>query len=130
MIAAPLTALITVAALIYTVILSMRVGALRGKTGVDAPAVTGDPLFERAFRVHANTVEQLVLFVPVLWLSVGVIGDMWTALIGLVWIVGRVLYAITYMKDPAKRGPGMMITFAATVILMLITLYGVAAAFI
>ena len=130
MIAAPLTALITVAALIYTVILSMRVGALRGKTGVDAPAVTGDPIFERAFRVHANTVEQLVLFIPVLWLSVWVIGDMWTALIGLVWIVGRVLYAIAYMKDPAKRGPGMMITFAATVILMLITLYGVAAAFI
>ena len=130
MIATPLTALITVAALIYTVILSMRVGALRGKTGVDAPAVTGDPIFERAFRVHANTIEQLVLFIPVLWLSVGVIGDMWTALIGLVWIVGRVLYAITYMKDPAKRGPGMMITFAATVILMLITLYGVAAAFL
>lgn len=129
MITTPLTALITVAALIYTVILSMRVGTLRGKKGIDAPAVTGDPLFERAFRVHANTVEQLVLFIPVLWLSVAVIGDMWTALIGLVWIVGRVLYATSYMKDPAKRGPGMMITFAATVILMLVTLYGVATAF-
>ena len=130
MIATPFTALVTVAALIYTVILSMRVGLMRNKTGVNAPAVTGDPIFERAFRVHVNTIEQLVLFIPVLWLSVGVIGDMWTALIGLVWIVGRVLYATSYMKDPAKRGPGMMITFGTTVVLILITLYGVAAAFI
>lgn len=130
MIATPLTALVTVAVLIYTFILSGKVGAMRGKSGVAAPATTGDPQFERAFRVHANTIEQLVLFLPLLWLSVAVIGDLWTALIGILWLIGRVIYAGSYMKDPASRGPGMFITIGATGVLALITLYGVVMAFL
>lgn len=124
------TALITIVALVFTFVLSGRVGGLRIKTGVAAPAITGHPEFERAFRVHYNTIEQLVLFLPLLWLSTQVVGDVWAAAIGLVWIIGRVLYANTYMKDPDKRGPGMIMTVLATGVLSLVCLWGVVAAFL
>ena len=130
MIMAKLTALVTVAAILYTFMLGGRVGALRGKTGIAAPATTGDPIFERAFRIHMNTTEQLVVFLPVLWLSVQVIGDAWTGLIGVVWLAGRVLYTASYMKDPARRGPGMLVTLSATLVLILVTLVGVVRGFI
>lgn len=130
MIMAKLTALVTIAAILYTFVLGGRVGALRGKTGVAAPATTGDPIFERAFRVHMNTTEQLVVFLPVLWLSVQVIGDAWTGLIGVVWLAGRVLYTSSYMKDPTKRGPGMLITLTATLVLIIVTLVGIVRGFL
>ena len=63
------TALVTIAAVIYTFLLSARVGGARAKLGVDAPAMSGQPDFDKTFRIHMNTVEQLVLFVPVLWLA-------------------------------------------------------------
>ncbi len=129
MIEAKLTALVTIAAIFYTILLSFRVGALRGKTGVAAPATSGHPTFERANRVHLNTLEQLVLFLPVLWLAVPAAGDIWTASIGALWLIGRVIYAVTYMQDPAKRGPGMLITLGATFALMVISAVGVARAF-
>ena len=129
MIEAKLTALVTIAAIFYTILLSFRVGALRGRTGVAAPATSGHPTFERAYRVHLNTVEQLVLFLPVLWLAVPVVGDLWTAPIGALWLIGRVIYAVTYMQDPAKRGAGMLITLAATLALMAISAIGVAQGF-
>ena len=130
MIMAKLTALVTIAAILYIFVLGSRVGALRGKTGVAAPATTGDPIFERAFRVHMNTTEQLVVFLPVLWLSVPVIGDAWTGLVGTVWLAGRVLYATSYMKDPTKRGPGMLITLSATLVLIVVTLVGIVRGFL
>ncbi len=130
MIMAKLTALVTIAAILYTFVLGARVGALRGKTGIAAPATTGDPIFERAFRVHMNTIEQLVVFLPVLWLSVTVIGDVWTGLAGVVWLAGRVFYASGYMKDPTKRGPGMLITLSATLVLIVVTLVGIVRGFL
>ena len=130
MIMAKLTALVTIAAILYTFVLGARVGALRGKTGVAAPATSGDPIFERAFRVHMNTIEQLVVFLPVLWLSVSVIGDAWSGLIGVVWLTGRVLYASSYMKDPAKRGPGMLLTVGATFSLVVVSLVGIVRAYL
>lgn len=130
MITAKLTALVTIAAILYTFVLGGRVGALRGKTGVAAPATTGDPIFERAFRVHMNTTEQLVVFLPVLWLSVQVIGDAWTGLIGTIWLAGRVLYTASYMKDPTRRGPGMLITLSATLVLIVVTIVGIVRGFL
>ena len=128
MIMAKLTALVTIAAILYTFVLGARVGALRGKTGIAAPATTGDPIFERAFRVHMNTIEQLVVFLPVLWVTV--IGDVWTGLAGVVWLAGRVFYASGYMKDPTKRGPGMLITLSATLVLIVVTLVGIVRGFL
>ncbi len=71
-----------------------------------------------------NTVEQLVLFVPVLWLATSVVRDLWAAEIDVVWIVGRIIYAAGYRKDVDKRGPGFMITLLSTAILTAIALWG------
>ena len=125
MIAMPFTALVTVAALVLTFVLSLRVGNMRRKHGVKAPASTGHPEFEAANRIHQNTIEQLVLFLPVLWLALYVLGDAITGLIGAVWIVGRVVYANAYARDPATRGPGMGITMLPTVVLLLASLWGI-----
>ncbi len=125
MIAMKFTALVTVAALFLTFMFSGRVGGLRSKLGVDAPATSGQPEFDRAFRVHGNTVEQLVLFIPLLWLAAGVLGDAIAAAIGAVWIIGRVVYANSYWKDAGSRGPGMIMTILPTGVLALATLWGV-----
>ena len=125
MIAMPFTALVTVAALVLTFVLSLRVGNMRRKHGVNAPASTGHPEFEAANRIHQNTIEQLVLFLPVLWLALYVLGDAITGLIGAVWIIGRIVYANAYARDPATRGPGMGITMLPTVVLLLASLWGI-----
>ncbi len=130
MIAMPFTALVTVGAVVLTFVLSLRVGAMRQKHGVKAPAVTGHPEFERANRVHQNTVEQLVLFLPLLWLALYVLGDAIAGLIGAVWIVGRIVYANAYARDPAARQPGMAITSVPTAVLLLATLWGIVQGFI
>ena len=124
------TALVTIAAVVYTFLLSGRVGMARTKTGINAPAMAGAPDFDKAFRIHMNTVEQLVLFVPVLWLAASVVGDLWAAEVGVVWIVGRLIYAAGYRKDVDKRGPGMLMTLASTAVLTVIALWGVVQAFI
>jgi len=123
------TALVTIAAVIYTFFLSARVGGARAKLGVDAPAMAGQPDFDRTFRIHMNTVEQLVLFVPVLWLAAAVVGDLWAAAIGAVWIIGRLFYAAAYTKGADKRAPGMIITLLSTAVLTVIALWGVIQAF-
>lgn len=125
MIAMPYTALVTVAALILTFVLSMRAGAMRQKHGVQAPATTGHPEFERANRVHQNTIEQLVLFLPLLWLALYVLGDAIAGLIGAVWVVGRIVYARAYARDAAARQPGMAITTVSTAALLLASLWGI-----
>ena len=125
MIAMPFTALVTVAALVLTFVLSLRVGNMRRKHGVKAPASSGHPEFEAANRIHQNTIEQLVLFLPVLWLALYVLGDAITGVIGAVWIIGRIVYANAYARDPASRGPGMGITMLPTVVLLLASLWGI-----
>ncbi len=129
MIAMKYTALVTIAAIVYTFLLSGLVGAARAKTGVNAPAMTGQPDFDKAFRIHMNTVEQLVLFIPVLWLATSVVGDLWAAEIGVVWIVGRLIYATGYRKDAEKRGLGFIITLLPTAVLTVVALWGVVQAF-
>ena len=105
----------------------MKVGKERG-TAIKAPATTGTKEFERAFRVHMNTIEQTVMFLPSLWLALPVLGDVYTASIGGVWIVGRIMYAFEYWKDPDSRSLGFMITFLAFVALLGSALYGVVTA--
>ena len=130
MFAMKFTALVTLAALVYTFILMTRVGRERARSGLSAPAVTGDEGFERAFRAHYNTIEQLVLFIPLLWLATGVIGDIWSGVIGLVWVVGRILYSTAYMSDPKKRAPGMILTLISTGALALVVLWGIIRSFV
>ncbi len=129
MIAMKYTALVTVAAVALTFVLAFRVGGLRQKHGISAPATTGHPEFERGNRVHQNTIEQLVLFLPLLWLATSVLGDAITALFGAVWIVGRAVYANAYARDAAARGPGMVITTVPFAALLLAALWGIAQGF-
>jgi len=102
---------------------SHGVGCARARYEVEAPAVTGNPIFERHFRVQQNTVEQLVLFFPAFVFAQFASGGL-AAILGPVIVAGRVLYAIAYVKDPARRGPGFLISSFANSALVLGALFG------
>jgi glutathione S-transferase len=114
-----LVALITVLALMLYLWQTMRVGSARGRLGVEAPATTGNPEFERHYRVQANTLEGLIIFLPSLWLFAIYIDDRIAAGLGLVWIVGRVLYTVSYAREAKARGPGFGIQALAMLVLLL-----------
>ena len=113
-----LTALVTILAMLVYFWMSLRVGQARGKFGVEAPAITGHPEFERHFRVHANTGEWMLIFLPSLWLFSFFVSDDIAAAAGVVWIVGRVLYMTGYVQDPKKREMGFGIQALATAVLL------------
>ena len=117
-------AIVTVLALMQYEYFGIQVGAMRGKHGVDAPAITGNPEFERMFRVQQNTLEQLVAFLPGLWLFGYYLHSLTAAGIGVVFIIGRFIYRGGYLKDPASRGTGFGISFIATAVLLLGGLIG------
>ena len=102
----------------------MLVGMARGKSGVQAPAISGDPVFERTLRVQQNTLEQLLVVLPSMWLFGTYLSEPVAAGLGLVFFVGRVLYYRGYVVDPAKRSIGFMIGFLATIALLLGSLAG------
>jgi uncharacterized membrane protein YecN with MAPEG domain len=119
------TSLVACLALLTCFVMTALVGRARGKYGVDAPATTGHPMFERWFRVHQNTVEQIVVFLPSLMLFGIFVSSRVGAAVGLVWIAGRVLYAWSYTKDPAKRHPGMGLTLGSTAVLLIGAIVGI-----
>ncbi len=98
--------------------LTFNVGRARARFKIDAPATDGPPAFLSVLRVHANTVEQLVLFLPALWLCAVFYSDRFAALCAVAWLAGRILYAVGYYRDPAKRGPGFGIALLATLVLI------------
>lgn len=120
----PYTTIVTALALILYVVLSFNVGKARGKYGVKAPATTGNEQFERVYRVHMNTLEQLALFLPALWLFVVNVSDAYASVLGLAWVAGRIMYARDYYADPEKRGKGFVISFFAAIILLLGSVIG------
>ena len=124
------TAAVTLLALLLYLVLTMTAGRARGKYGIKAPAITGHENFERAHRVQMNTVEQMVFFLPALWLYALLLSDRGAAVGGSIWLIGRVLYAVAYVGDPSKRGPGMTITMLAQIGLFIGAVYGVARALI
>lgn len=111
-------AIVTILALAQFILFSIQVGSMRGKHGVKAPAVTGHPEFERMFRVQQNTMEQLVAFIPALWIYAYLVNPFWGAAMGLVFIVGRFLYRASYVKDPDSRGLGFTLTFLPTAVML------------
>jgi glutathione S-transferase len=118
-------ALVTVLALVLFFWVSNAVGSARGKYKIAAPAMTGHPDFERAVRIQANTLEQLVPFLVALWLAAFFFHALVAAVLGVAWLVGRIIYALAYRRDPGKRGLGYGIGYAATILLLLATLVGI-----
>jgi uncharacterized MAPEG superfamily protein len=114
-----LVAIVTALALLQVFVFSFQVGQARVKYGVNAPAISGAPEFERVFRVHQNTIEQLVIFIPSLWLFATYWRADVAAGIGLLFIIGRQIYRGAYVADPAKRSMGFSIGALAMTILLL-----------
>ncbi len=119
-----LVAIVAAIALFEYMTFVWRAGKARGEAGVPAPAMSGHPNFERHVRVQENTVEQLVIFLPALFLFAIYASELWAAALGAVFILGRGLYAYAYVHDPAKRGPGFALTLGANVILVVGTIVG------
>lgn len=119
-----LTALVTLLTVLLQFGTMYAVGKARGKYGIEAPAIAGHPAFERAYRVQMNTLESTVMFLPLLWLAAHYGYVLWAGIAGLAWIVGRVWYALAYLRDASKRGPGYMIGLAGWAALLVMALLG------
>jgi len=119
-----LLSFITLAALIEYFIFVLQAGQARAKYGVEAPATTGNPIFERYYRVQQNTLEQLIIFVPALWLFAEYVGYKSAVVLGLLFVIGRAVYAVGYVKEPGQRRIGAMATFTANGILTIGSLIG------
>jgi uncharacterized membrane protein YecN with MAPEG domain len=116
------TVIVTFFALAQYSLFGIQVGSLRAKYDVIAPSQTGHEQFERMNRVHLNTLEQLVVFIPALWMHALYANPFWGAIIGLIFIVGRFIYRAEYLKDPASRSLGFAMTFIPSAVLLVWTL--------
>ena len=117
-------AVVTSLALLQPLYFAFQVGKARAKHGVSAPAMSGPDEFLREYRVHMNTVENLIVFIPALWMFGYYIGPLWAAGIGLVYVVSRFMYRGAYVGDPASRGMAFSIGFFCIVVLILGTVVG------
>lgn len=119
----PLVALVTLLSLVLFLWMGARVSQARTRYNAPAPAMSGPPEFERAFRIQANTLEGLIVFLPSLWIfTVYSHADYVAAGIGAVWLVGRVVYALGYARAAQARGPGFAIQGLAQIALLLCAL--------
>jgi uncharacterized membrane protein YecN with MAPEG domain len=125
-----LVALVSLLAVVLVIVLAVNVARIRARHGVEPPRMAGHPDFERAFRIHANTVEFLAPFLAALWLCAIYLQPMLAAIVGFVWIVGRIVYAFGYTAAPGKRLPGFGISMAALIVLVLGALFGIVSAYL
>lgn len=120
-----ITSLLTVLTIILLFGIALNVGRARVKYKIDAPATTGHPKFELAYRVQMNTLENAVAFMPALWLFSYYVSTFWGAILGGAWLLGRIWYAVAYSDDAKKRGGGFGLSFLAFVILTAGALVGI-----
>lgn len=118
-----LVALLTV---ILLLVVTLLTGRARGKYGVKAPATTGHPMFERAYRVQMNTLEHTVIFLPALWLAARLGNPAWAGVLGLVWLVGRIWYVGAYLHEPASREWPFGLATLALLLIVVLAIWGVA----
>ena len=114
-----LPSLITGLSLLLYLFLTINVGRARAKYGIKVPAISGDENFERVLRVQQNTLEQLIFFLPSLWLFSFYISPLWGAGVGAIWLVGRNLYAWGYYQAPEKRAAGFGLSSLSALVLLL-----------
>ena len=110
--------IVTVLALFQFFWFAFLVGRARGKYGVKAPAVTGHEMFERAFRVQMNTLELLIMFIPGLYLAAKYWSPHLAAALGAVYLIGRIIYGVTYVSNPAGRTLGFVLSLCPSLILL------------
>ncbi len=115
----PLLVLVTLAALVFYAYTAVNAGATRARHKIHAPAMTGHPQVESALRIQGNTLEWLVIFLPALWIFAAYWNVYIGAGLGVIWIIGRIIYLVGYMKSPGKRAPGFGIQALATIVLLL-----------
>ena len=111
-------AIVTMLSLLAYFWMGMQVGAARGKSGIQAPAMTGDPVLERTIRAHYNTLEWLPLFLVPMWLFAIYWSPMIAAGVGVVWIVGRIIYQRAYVAEAGKRSMGFLVQSLAVAVLL------------
>jgi glutathione S-transferase len=111
-------------ALLQYAFMAALVGRARGKYGVHAPATTGHPDFERVNRVHLNTLENLVLFIPAVVIFATYVSTVWAAGLGFLFVVARAVYAVGYLKAADKRGVGAGLTGLVNMVLVVGALIG------
>jgi len=123
--------LIITLAIIEYIVFSFLAGLAREKYGIKAPAVSGHPEFERRLRVQHNTLEQLIAFIPAMltfsWMaeSIGWAGNTIASGLGVIWLIGRFIYATSYVRDPSSRAVGFMMTIFPTIVLLVGTLVAI-----
>ena len=115
---------ITLVTLVFYLGLAMHAARLRGRHGIEAPAMGGHPDFDRATRIHANTLEVLVPFLVALWMCAIFWAPLPAAVLGIVWLFGRVIYVFGYWSAPPRRQPGFILAMIALVLLLIGTAYG------
>ena len=131
-----LTPIVTILAIILYMYTAIGAGGMRSKHKIMAPAITGHPEFERAYRVQMNTLESLPVFLVGLWLatvlfSPSVPSVAWLpAALGFLWIIGRFVYMRAYMADPGKRSTGFGIAALAQIVLLVLAVVGIVMAWI
>jgi uncharacterized MAPEG superfamily protein len=118
--------LVTLAAVLQALYFGVLVGRARARYGVHAPATTGDATFERYYRVQVNTNETLIIFLPALWIAAQFWNPAWGAILGAIYLVGRMIYLQGYVRDPKQRGLGYGLSLLPTMALLLMGLVGVA----
>ena len=113
-----LVAIVTLLCSLVIFGMSFTVAMTHQKTGILAPAMTGDPLLERAIRAHSNTLEWLPVFLPSMWLFAIYWSPAWAASLGALWLVGRIVYFLGYLAAPMRRYPGFFLQALAAFALL------------
>ena len=116
---------VTLLALVQFFLFAASVSRARMRYGVHAPATTGHAIFERHFRVHQNTLELLVLFIPSMWLAVRYFYPTYVAAIGVLFLIGRAWYYFVYIGDPGKRTWSAALSFLPIFIFWIIAAIGI-----
>ena len=109
--------IVTVLVLLQYTVFGLQVGSMRVKHSVKAPATSGAPEYERMNRVHCNTMEQMILLLPLMWLFAHVVNPIWAAGFGVVFLIGRFIYRSAYLKDPSGRSVGFTTSFLPSAVM-------------
>ncbi len=118
--------IVILVALLEYLVFGALVGRARARFGIRAPATTGHPEFERTYRVHLNTLENLIVFVPAVWIFGLYVSHLWATLLGALFVIARAVYAAGYLRAAEKRGLGAALTGLVNGALVIGGLIGIA----